>query len=276
MRRRLLALALSGVALSGTALAGCGGSASAVETVRGSAARTVAASTARMAMSLSSSGTRSAFAQGAFAGDGVVDLRHNRGRLTLKLSSLGNVTAEAVYEGAVVYVHQPQLAALAAGKQWLKLDVAQLVKQSGVDLGGLNQLSQTDPTQTLQFLRGVSSNVVKVGTETLRGAKTTHYKVVVDLALAARKAPAALRSAITGIMQRTGVKDQPADVWLDGQGRLRKLAYSQDLAKFSKAQTGTVSITMELYDFGARVHVAVPPASQVTDFLQFLQSARSR
>ncbi len=71
------------------------------------------------------------------------------------------------------------------------------------------------------------------------------------------------------------------DVWVDGQGRVRKLRSRIDFLTVSVAPSvvgplsgpaeqvgseGSVAWTVEFYDFGVPVHVAIPPADQVTDF----------
>ena len=88
-----------------------------------------------------------------------------------------------------------------------------------------------DPAQVLSSLPK-GSTVTTVGPDTQRGAATTHYRV-----------------------QLTGTPGS-ADIWLDEQGRVRKLASS------ASGQL-PISFTYEFYDFGTPVTVTIPPADQV-------------
>ena len=71
--------------------------------------------------------------------------------------------------------------------------------------------------------------------------------------------------------------DVPTEVWVDGEGRLRKMTMFLDMRQ-AMASTGEVSaeeldevgeigmvLTMEMFDYGVDVEVVAPPADQVTD-----------
>jgi hypothetical protein len=114
----------------------------------------------------------------------------------------------------------------------------------------------------------VSSSVTKVGTESVRGAPTTHYRADVDFAKAAAKRglPAA---DITALEKALGTNTLPVDLWIDGQGAARRLQYHVPLPKVSTTsaagQSGELTETLDLYDFGVPVAVSPPPASQVAE-----------
>jgi hypothetical protein len=54
----------------------------------------------------------------------------------------------------------------------------------------------------------------------------------------------------------------PAQVWIDDQGRLRKMDFSFHLQQ--NGQKADISFSLELFDFGVQVNVQAPPASQVS------------
>ena len=121
--------------------------------------------------------------------DGGFDFDNHRASLEVDpskfgVSGVGKIEAIADYSsGFVMYMRFPaQFAQELGGKPWVKFDFATLMKQAGidVDLGSLLQGQSNDPTQGLGMVRG-ADNVVKVGTEQIRGTGTTHYRLVVDL-----------------------------------------------------------------------------------------------
>src|SRR5207244_862156 len=64
-------------------------------------------------------------------------------------------------------------------KPWIKIDLDALGKLSGMNLGSLLQAKDTDPSQGLQFLAGVSSDARDLGVETIDGEQTHHFRATV-------------------------------------------------------------------------------------------------
>jgi hypothetical protein len=202
---------------------------------------------------------------------GEADFAAHRGHMTIDLSQLGlpGPPLDAVFDNATVYEKFPAAmgAALPPGKSWVKVDLASAGQSAGAS--GLGQAQTGDPSQTLDFLRGTSGAVDRVGTEDIRGTQTTHYRTTVDLKKAADQSPGA-RDAINSTIKLLGSSTQPLDAWIDGQGRVRRIHYAVDLSK-SKATTSTpgaptsATFTLDLFDFGVPVQATVPPADQVAD-----------
>ena len=57
--------------------------------------------------------------------------------------------------------------------------------------------------------------------------------------------------------------EMPVDVWIDGDGLLRKL--HMDMSVSEAGQSVAMGVEMEMFDYGADVHVEAPPADQVSD-----------
>src|ERR1700704_1841136 len=102
-----------------------------------------------------------------------------------------------------------------AGKKWLKLDPKVF--------GGGGQIGQSDPNGSLDAPRGVKGSVKRVGTEKVRGTNTTRYRVTIEADQAVNSAPEAQRDEVRNSIGTLGSKTIPADVWIDGKGRLRKV-----------------------------------------------------
>jgi hypothetical protein len=199
--------------------------------------------------------------------EGTFDFRNRTGRYSVDAASLGlqgggKVRARLV--GGVLYLSLDALGAGASrsrpqleGKKWLKLDPA---------FFGQGQIGQSDPSGSLDALRGAASDVERVGSETVRGTRTTHYRVTLDIEQAIANAPEDLRELVRGSVAALGSGTIPADVWVDGRGRLRKTRLR--VSGLLTGAQGTVGF--EYFDLGARVSVKEPASGEVVDFLEVL------
>jgi hypothetical protein len=264
------------------ALAGCGGSgsnstggggeppatsrpaaAAAVDPavlVRAAPARTATASSARTSMVVTGGPGQGSV---AVRGTGVFDFKARRGQLTFTIPQLGEIFA--VFEDGVVYQRFPaRYAPTFGGKRWLKVDAAKLGGAGAGGLGGTTQLGGNDPSQGLGYLRGAET-VTDLGPGSVRGEPARRYRAVIDLQKAAAGLPAEARSRVQRLLRASGSSKLPTDVWIDGQGRVRKLVYT--LPKAAGAQGGQGgSVSVEYFGFGTPVPAPVlPPASQVLD-----------
>ena len=158
----------------------------------------------------------------------------------------------------VMFVRWPLLArSFRTTKPWVKLDLAKLAR-SQPQLGQLSQLQQgTDVGSALRLARLASGPVRTVGSETIRGEAATHYKTTVDYRKLAQTLPSTARKALV----QAGARKAPLDLWVDGDGYLRRIAYSY--AALSQGTPIKTSTTFEFYDFGAPVSVKLPAAAQV-------------
>jgi len=273
MRRLLLPLALL-LALAASACGGETGGDSAVTGSSSSAQSAVAsagqkssdAGSARASFTANFSGATS----GTMTGEG--EFSNREGHLTLDMSDLGggafgDGTAELTFSDLVYYMKLPQGAGLPLppGKEWFKIDLKQLGQTQGLDLEQLTQLSQSDPSQALDFLQGASDNFHEVGTEDVRGEKTTHFAGTIDLNKVAENAPADLAEEYKKLAEQAPSPTVPMDVWIGDDGYVHKLRFEQKLA-------AGASMTMEeeLYDWGTDVNVTVPSNDEVVDLTQLL------
>jgi len=258
------------LALCATALVGCGGDTFAFDPVANAATKTADSTSARVdftaSMTLGSMGTIS------FAGRGLFDGQSKSGWMNMTFSlppaaqaQLGaNPTMEMIFDGRdgfVVYMRSSMFPGLPAGS-WVKMDLAKLADKQGVDLGGLANANQADPSQTLRMLMASSDSRV-LNYDRVRGVLTTHYALRVDLKRLA-KDNKDLREALEKVIEVTGVDSYPAEAWIDSQGRVRRIKVDISLG----AQLGTpmtMTMTEDLYDFGVRTNIAPPPENQVVD-----------
>jgi hypothetical protein len=260
------------VAALALAASGCGGGGDAASfDPVASAATTVKAKTAKLLFATSvTNGGKTLHMNGL----GSADFENQQASMTFNVGDLlrgSGLPASPgeqwtiITQGLVMYMHAPTLAQqLPGGKEWLKVDVEKLAKSRNVDLGQFRQLTQNDPTQMLAYLRATSGKVEKVGTETIRGVETTHYRAQVDLDKVAAQAPANLRktfrASIQSLKQSLGRSTVPVDVWIDQDDLVRRLTEHLDVKG-----SGKIDFSVDFYDFGAPVSISAPPASQTLD-----------
>jgi len=174
---------------------------------------------------------------------------------------------EIVQNGDVGYVRLPAIdGQLPEGKTWVR-GTAGDVKAGGFDFKELDSFTQNDPRDVLDALRGLSGEIETVGSDELRGVETTHYRVLLDPVELVREATArnADAASVLDRLSQTGVAEVPLDIWIDGNGLVRKLALDVDVPDATSSQGGSVSLAFELWDYGQRVDIEVPPAAQVAD-----------
>lgn len=246
-------------------LAACGGNSnsSAQSTVVAAADKTADAGRARVAMTGAVEGSETdesqMSAEGAFAGD--------QGRTTLTVSNGGrDEETELAFDGTVYYIKLPPAgqAGLPEGKEWLRLDISEFSPGGeGEDLSSFLQFSQSDPTQTLGFLRGASDDFKGVGTEEIRGEETTHFRGTIDLQKVADESTDELAAVYARLLEGSEFTEIPADVWIDEDGRCRRIEYTLPVPE--ERGGGTATLTVEFYDFGADVDVAPPTDAESYD-----------
>ena len=274
--RKAIALVL-GLTLT---LAACGSKAEAKTVVRSASTKTANADTAKMALDIKINAKSGPPTE--INGDGVFDMAKRAGTMNLKLPNFGGQNLGAIevriLDKLVYEKLPPTLASFAGSKGWVKIDPQALAKQNGFDFNSLAQTQGTDPNSFLDLLKSVSDDVKEVGKEKVRGADTTHYRGTVDLgkAIASNAELEAQAKAKLGDLYKN--LSAPADVWIDSDGRLRKMTYSIDASKFDASalssnpkvaagisQIAGIDFTLELFQFGTPVSVTAPPASETTD-----------
>jgi hypothetical protein len=267
--RRVLSLLALG--LCATALVGCGGDTLSFDPVAHAAGKTADTESARIVFSA----TASAEGVGAFSfnGTGAFDGRSRSGWMDMKFDmpllqgqGMGSPRMQMIFDGSdgfVMYMRSSLFSsALPGGKSWVKMDLAKLAGKEGVDLEGLMNANQASPEQSLRMLMASSDSHV-IDYDRVRGVLTTHYGLNVDLRRLAKQ-DEQLRKSLDKLIDLTGADSFPAEAWIDPQGRVRKLKVTMSMGA-NLGQQVSMTMVEELYDFGTRVKVAMPPAGQVVD-----------
>lgn len=174
---------------------------------------------------------------------------------------LNSLSIREIVQGTTIYMSSPELTGqLAGGKTWMKIDAF-----SGQSNG---TFGQTDPHAQLEMLKAVSDEFVTVGHESIRGVSTTRYRTAIDSSKEADLLRSQGNDQAADLVEKsaslTGTTQVPVDVWIDGQGLVRRLQMSIPIPTAS-GQTPTMNMTIDFFDFGAAPKVSAPPPSQVFD-----------
>jgi hypothetical protein len=99
---------------------------------------------------------------------------------------------------------------------------------------------------------------------------TTHYRASLARALALERAPALSRWRVEGAWTWNGFPELRADVWLDDEGRVRRLVshHAMGSMRFDELDAPVdlpfeVERDLRLSDLGGDFEVALPPRSSV-------------
>lgn len=273
--------------------AGCGGgskkSMTPLELVSQAVSKTTGTSSEKFQMTVTE--TAGPIGPVTITGSGATDNSTHSAQMTMDLSSIASLAggksggspsdwqANVVIDGSnandvVMYMSLPALThAIPGSKPWVKLDLNQLGKLRGVNFSQLFQSAgNDDPSQALQMIQQVGSvqQVGQTGATQIDGVATTQYSGTID----PQKVAAKLSGAGLGAsLKQLGTKPIPVDVWVDGNGYVRKLDESMSM---QSPQAGTIDMkmTMTMSDFGTTVSITPPPADQTTDFTQLIKSKK--
>jgi len=241
---------------AGAAEAGSGGDTVAV--LHGAADRLVRAGTskAQTSMEMATGGTRV-----TIRGAGVYDYRERLGRLKVLLPE----------DPAGAREHRPIIELLAPGAlfmknrgagvpadKWVRVDIGTL-SDGNLVTGGV-----TDPYAAAEVLRGART-ATYVGRTEVAGTPVRHYRGTADLALAARDASGVNRGPFTAAAKGFATAEVPFDVYLDDEGRVRKIRHRFSFVGGQSKDPVAVASTALLYDFGVDVDVRLPPGADIYD-----------
>ncbi|GGR60371.1 MULTISPECIES: hypothetical protein [Streptomyces] len=245
---------------------GCSGSGAAAEDVKGAddplgalhraarALRDAGSSKAGTSMEMATGGTRV-----TIRGRGVYDYRRRLGRLTVMLPADPTGAAghrpitELLTPGAL---YMKNRGAGVPADKWVRVETATLSD------GNLVTGGATDPYVAAELLRG-TREATFVGRTEVAGTAVRHYRGTADLGHAARYASAGNRAALAAAAKGFATARVPFDVYLDDQGRIRKLRQRFSFSNGHARATVAVASTLLLYGFGTAADIRLPAPADI-------------
>lgn len=200
---------------------------------------------------------------------GNLTITYTGGTMADTMRRLGTTSMEARYLPDAYYAKMGEkFAEQAGGKHWIRYGYADLAGLGGSSGAYLkDQMQNTTPNQSVKLLLA-SGDVKKVGTEQVRGVRTTHYSGTVDVADLAGKNSSLTASQLAGLkkqLTQAGVSTESVDIWVNDQNLLVK--------KIEKGRMSAGEYTQTAYysDYGVKVAATKPAASDTEDFTQLLK-----
>ena len=239
------------------ALSACGGSSGSTQagpSFAGATSRTVASGTASFTLLIGATVSGTPVRSGE---TGTVSFSDRRAHF-YKLSPGGGIPQEIILDGPFAYTNANIAAALkdSSVKPWTKLDTRRVPASD----------RKTHPDElahvrVVAYLADGVSGAKRIGVETVKGQRRTHFRGLVDPARLVAKAPATDRAAL-----RTAVGNDYiatpflADFWLDDAGRVRLVRVSYLTAGGSR-----IFIEGAFSNFGTKIDLTVPAADKIQD-----------
>ncbi|GGL74361.1 putative lipoprotein [Streptomyces fumigatiscleroticus] len=200
---------------------------------------------------------------------GTLTITYTGGTMADTMRRLGTTSMQARYLPDAYYARMGDtFAEQAGGKHWVRYaydDLEDVAGSSGAHLG--DQMRNTTPNQSVKLLLA-SGDVHKVGEETVRGERATHYSGTVDVAdLVGRSSglSAAQLADLKKQLTQAGVTTETLDIWVNDRDLLVK--------KIEKGHMATGQLTQTAYysDYGVKVTAERPPAGDTQDFKDLLE-----
>ncbi|MFJ6689979.1 hypothetical protein [Streptomyces sp. NPDC091294] len=178
---------------------------------------------------------------------GTLTITYTGGTTAETMRRLGTTAMEARYLPDAYYARMgDEFAERLDGRHWIKYVYEDLEDlEGGAGAGFADQMRNTTPNQAVKLLL-TASDVRRVGEETTRGRRTTHWSGTVG-----------------------GETAQTVDIWVDDRNLLVK--------KVERGRTKTGELTQTAYysDYGVTVSAARPPAADTADFKELLATQGS-
>lgn len=273
MLRRYAAATAAGAAIA-VSLTGCNGDSggkanagnvSAAQALDLASKKTASVDSYKVDLTAGGSGKAAGKAHGAIQ----VRLRPNIAATgTLDEASFGSQSLpggeRAVLLNNFLYVRLPQQATqFSGGKPWVKFSLAKAGQQAGTNVDQM--LKQANPAEQTKIFTG-SKNAQMVGTQSINGEKTTHYRGTITAKDAEAKLDPKTRKSFQDFYQKAGAMPVNFDLWVGKDNLPRKLVTKM------AAKEGAVTATMIFSDYNKSFNVSAPPANQVADGDQLKQS----
>ncbi|MEV7285479.1 DUF1396 domain-containing protein [Streptomyces sp. NPDC093252] len=160
------------------------------------------------------------------------------------------------------------------GKTWIKFDLAAL--GAGDELSELGAAGQADknPASEAGFMAD-AEGVEEIGTETVDGVETTHYKgtiTLADLRESLKDEDQETREARETTLEQyedLGIDKMTMDMWVDGDERAKQFRVRAD------AEEGPMDMTITFFDINKPVEVKVPPAAETMDLAEMMNDLQA-
>ncbi|UFR04387.1 hypothetical protein KBP30_25900 [Streptomyces sp. Go40/10] len=194
-------------------------------------------------------------------GDGYVfDVRMDTRAANMQAVNHSPTTHVLFVDGDYYYDVDPFPSGPYQGKDWIKIDSSVLFGKKGAQaLSGDNG----SPSASMKGLK-YAKDVQNLGTQTVNGRRTTHYRGVIDSAHMGKLKD--VYGEGSPMSKATGAKSILMDVWVG----------PDDLPVRLKEKIGVMTISMDFDKFGKAVTVKAPPAARTADLTEVIEKQQKQ
>jgi hypothetical protein len=168
--------------------------------------------------------------------------------------------------GDTAYVKFGLFSILGVATEWVSFPADDATNPAR-DLTGINP---SNPSDFLDVLKDAKGEETEVGTETVRGVDTTHYRAVIDVeAVKAGLSGDELQEFEDSLPADSFPNGMPIEYWIGDDGRIYRYLIdvmgSDVIVDPEEGGFERMIMTYEIFDYGASIEIEAPPADQVTD-----------
>lgn len=167
--------------------------------------------------------------------------------------------------GETAYMKFPFFTAfLGVETEWISLPAEDAGSAAGGFSGGV---SPANPTSALDAFKDADAVVTEIGREDVRGVSTTRYLVIVDMEQLLENASPEERAQL----EEQGplpFDELPLDLWIGDDGLIYRyvMSVTGDSVETAPGEGfDTMTMTFEMYDYGATIEIEAPDPADVTD-----------
>lgn len=170
-----------------------------------------------------------------------------------EIDEMGEMTM-MIIDGVVYY----QFPGLPDGKEWVKMDSADMMGSMGIDPGALAEQNKN----ALAMLNDLSEDVEVVGEDKIEGMDSVHYRYTFDVDDMMKGAldNGVLAGDAAQAAEMFGGKSD-MNVWVGKDGLIRRVAYELNLSGGGEDMPGSFAYEMTFTDYGSTIDFAAPDPS---------------
>ncbi|HEV7483203.1 MAG TPA: LppX_LprAFG lipoprotein [Solirubrobacterales bacterium] len=162
------------------------------------------------------------------------------------------VKVQVIADGTTSYTRSDQFGSLPEGRQWMKIDLSSAVSGSSLPADG----GPADGLKLLEQMDGAE----EIAKEDIRGVATTHYRGTLPVS----------DQEVLGVQVQ--VSPPRAEVWIDAQGRVRRMTIVASGSVEGESGSTTTDMTIDFLDFGPVPKIELPNQDEVFDATGQLES----
>ncbi len=162
--------------------------------------------------------------------------------------------------GDISYMKFGFFSMLGVTTDWVSMDA----EEAG-DTAGAFGAAPIDPTEFVDSFDVEGVEIEELGTETVRGVSTTHYRLTVDPEVLAEQAG---DDAIEDLEELGALGldgPLPVEFWVGDDGYLYRMMMDIEGDGLADGSFGALTMIYEMFDYNSAITIDPPPAEDVTD-----------